>query len=257
MLIVISPAKTLDYESPLATERHSMPDYLDKSGELIDILSRYSPLELEKLMSISPKLAELNMDRYLNWTQPFSPENSRQAALAFKGDVYLGLQSDTMTDNQWNRAQTHLRILSGLYGLLRPLDLIQPYRLEMGTRLKNEAGKDLYDFWGTKISDGLNDQLAEVGSRVLVNLASNEYFKSVDKSILKAEIVTPVFKDWKNGEYKMISFFAKRARGLMSRWMIEHKVERLGELQKFDIDGYQYSPELSSPENPTFLRRQT
>ncbi|NKB77279.1 MAG: peroxide stress protein YaaA [Gammaproteobacteria bacterium] len=255
MLIVISPAKTLDYESPLSTEMLSQPDYLGDSGQLIRILSEYTPLELEKLMHISPKLAELNMGRYLDWHTPFTLGNARQAALAFKGDVYLGLDAATIFDQDWEWAQGHLRILSGLYGLLRPLDLIQPYRLEMGTKLENLRGKNLYEFWGDQISEGLNRQLEAINSETLVNLASNEYFKSVKLKSLDAHVLTPVFKDWKNGEYKIISFFAKKARGLMSRWIIENRIGKEERIADFDVDGYCYDPESSTDDMPVFLRR--
>ncbi|NKB61290.1 MAG: peroxide stress protein YaaA [Gammaproteobacteria bacterium] len=255
MLIVISPAKTLDYESPLSTQLISEPDYLSHSTELIDVLSGYSPLKLEKLMKISPKLAELNMERYLTWHTPFTQDNARQAALAFKGDVYVGLDAVTISDEDWGWAQNHLRILSGLYGLLKPLDLIQPYRLEMGTRLKNSRGKNLYEFWGDEISAGLNQQLASINSDVLVNLASNEYFKSVRLSALNGKVLTPVFKDWKNGSYKMISFYAKKARGLMSRWIIENRIHNANDLIDFNVDGYRYDSKSSSVGSPVFLRK--
>jgi cytoplasmic iron level regulating protein YaaA (DUF328/UPF0246 family) len=255
MLIVISPAKTLDFESPAITKTYTQPQMLNQSESLIDVLTTKSPLDIEKLMSVSPKLAELNVERYHNWSRPFKPSNAKQAILAFKGDVYLGLDAEKFTENQLAYAQDHLRILSGLYGVLRPLDLIKPYRLEMGIRLANPAGKNLYEFWDESISKKINKQLKAVDSKFLLNLASNEYFKSVKPKLINAEIVTPVFKDWKNGQYKLISFFAKKARGSMSAWVLKKKVKTLKKLQTFDIDGYQYSPADSTPLQPVFLRR--
>ncbi|MEC9084770.1 MAG: peroxide stress protein YaaA, partial [Pseudomonadota bacterium] len=207
MLMIISPAKTLDYESPLATETHTQPDFLDDACELIDQLKELEPHQVSNLMSISDKLGQLNAERFQTWHTPFTPDNARQAVLAFKGDVYTGLDAESFSSEDFSFAQKHLRILSGLYGLLKPLDLMQPYRLEMGTRFENTRGKDLYAFWGSKITEALNQLLAS-DDKVLVNLASNEYFKSVQKKHLDARLVTPQFKDWKNGQYKMISFYA-------------------------------------------------
>ena len=255
MLIVISPAKTLDFESPAITKTYTQPQMLNRSEGLIDVLSTKSPLDIEKLMGISPKLAELNVERYHNWSRPFKPSNAKQAVLAFKGDVYLGLEAETFTEKQLAYAQDHLRILSGLYGVLRPLDLIQPYRLEMGIRLTNPAGKNLYEFWDESISQAINKQLQAIDSKFLLNLASNEYFKSVKPKSINVEIVTPVFKDWKNGQYKLISFFAKKARGSMSAWVLKKKVKTLKKLQTFDLDGYQYSATDSTPLQPVFLRK--
>ncbi len=229
---------------------------LEHSETLIDVLSTKSPDDIEKLMKISPKLAELNVERYHTWSTPFSPDNAKQAVLAFKGDVYTGLEAQNMKQKELDYAQEHLRILSGLYGVLRPLDLMQPYRLEMGTRLETSAGKNLYDFWGDNITNAVNDQLSVLNSDVLLNLASNEYFKSVKVKNIDADIVTPVFKDWKNGQYKMISFFAKKARGLMSAWVIKNQVTELANLSDFDVDGYQFSANDSDPLNPVFLRKQ-
>ena len=210
MLVVISPAKTLDYETPATTEAHSLPDYLNDSIELISQLRQLSPPEVSELMGISEKLGDLNFGRFLNWQPEFTSDNAKQAVLAFKGDVYTGLDAEKLSEKELVWSQDHLRILSGLYGLLRPLDLMQPYRLEMGTKLPNKKGKNLYDFWGNKITDGLNQVLVETGSQVLVNLASNEYFKSVNRSNLNADVITPVFKDWKNGQYKSSAFMPKR-----------------------------------------------
>ena len=256
MLIVISPAKTLDFDTPPVTQSHSQPEMLDRSESLIDILMTKSPADIEKLMKISPKLSELNVERYHTWTRPFKPANAKQALLAFKGDVYTGLDAETFSEDDFSYAQDHLRILSGLYGVLKPLDLMQPYRLEMGIRLENPEGKNLYDFWGSDITEKINAQLKAINSDVLLNLASNEYFKSVKKKEVDGDIVTPVFKDWKNGQYKMISFYAKKARGLMSAWVIQNNIEELDQLNQFNVDGYQYSANDSDPFNPVFLRKQ-
>lgn len=256
MLIVISPAKTLDFETQATTNIHSQPTMLEDSELLIDTLSTKSPNDIEKLMKISPKLAELNVERYHNWSQPFTENNAKQAVLAFKGDVYTGLNAESLNEEQLAYAQDHLRILSGLYGVLRPLDLMQAYRLEMGTKLANARGKNLYEFWGMKVTEEINQQLKANNSDLLVNLASNEYFKSVKTKAVSADIVTPAFKDWKNGQYKMISFYAKKARGLMTAWVIKNQINKLDQLAKFDVDGYQYSPNDSDALNPVFLRKQ-
>jgi len=256
MLIVISPAKTLDFDTQPVTQQYSQPEMLNQSESLINILTTKSPADIESLMKISPKLSELNVERYHNWSKPFKPSNAKQAVLAFKGDVYTGLDAETFSEDDFTYAQEHLRILSGLYGVLKPLDLMQAYRLEMGIRLENPKGKNLYDFWGSDITKKINAQLSEINSDVLLNLASNEYFKSVKKKEVEGDIVTPVFKDWKNDQYKMISFYAKKARGLMSAWVIQNKVSKLDDLNKFDVDGYQYSANDSDPLNPVFLRKQ-
>ena len=255
MLIVISPAKTLDFDTQPVTQQHSQPEMLDQSESLINILTTKSPADIEKLMKISPKLSELNVERYHSWSKPFTQNNAKQAMLAFKGDVYTGLDAETFSETDFSYAQDHLRILSGLYGVLKPLDLMQAYRLEMGIRLENPNGKNLYEFWGSDITEKINTQLKEIDTDILLNLASNEYFKSVKKKEVNGDIVTPVFKDWKNGQYKMISFYAKKARGLMSAWVIQNQVSKLEELSKFDVDGYQYSANDSDPFNPVFLRK--
>lgn len=257
MLIVISPAKTLDYETSQATNTFTQPDHLDQSQILIDKLRKQSTGKLGKLMKISPSLSELNKQRYEQWQPPFSPDNARQAVFAFKGDVYLGLDAQSMNKRDLNWAQNHLRILSGLYGLLRPLDLMQPYRLEMGTSLPTKRGKNLYEFWDTRITDSVNQQLKNIKSRYLVNLASNEYFKSIKPKQLDAQIITPAFLDWKNGEYKMIGFFAKKARGSMSAWIIQNRINNPTDLSSFDIDGYGFDEDLSAEFKPVFTRRQT
>ncbi len=254
MLIVISPAKTLDYKTPPVTPVASQPGFLAHSHELIEQLRELSPADIGKMMSISDKLASLNTARFEAWQQPFTPENAKQAILAFKGDVYTGLDAETLDEQGFAFAQQHLRILSGLYGLLRPLDLMQAYRLEMGSRFANNRGKDLYAFWGDIITDALNKELAEQNDNVLINLASNEYFKSVKAKKLEADIITPVFKDLKNGQYKIISFYAKKARGLMGRYIIDKKVSEPAEIKKFNVDGYVFSKEMSDSNTWVFTR---
>ncbi len=255
MLILISPAKTLDFETPSVASKHSQPTMLDDSETLINILSTKPPLDLEKMMGISAKLAELNSERYHQWSRPFNKKNAKQAVLAFKGDVYTGLDAEEFSSENFAYAQEHLRILSGLYGVIRPLDLIQPYRLEMGTKLETPRGKNLYEFWGDSITKKLNSQLKKIGSKTILNLASNEYFKSVNVKSLDAQVVTPVFKDWKNDKYKIISFFAKKARGSMSAWVLCNQISSLSKLETFDHDGYRYSVDQSTPDKPVFLRK--
>lgn len=261
MIFVISPAKALDFDTPSITATHSQPDYLDDARELIDVLRCLSPAEVARLMSLSDQLATLNVARYERWAPPFSMDNAKQAVLAFNGDVYDGLNAASLGDADLEWAQQHLRILSGLYGLLRPLDLMQPYRLEMGSRLATPRGKNLYAFWGDKLTVALNALLhaeREHGAdAVLVNLASEEYFKSVKVAHLAGRVVTPVFEDWKAGRYKIISFFAKRARGLMSRHAILNRVESVDGLKAFDLDGYSFAAEASDEDRLVFRRRQT
>jgi cytoplasmic iron level regulating protein YaaA (DUF328/UPF0246 family) len=260
MILVISPAKALDYETPPTTATFTQPDFLDQSTELIAVLREKSPAEIADLMALSDQLATLNVARYASWSQPFSPDNAKQALLAFNGDVYEGLDAKSLaaTDLAW--AQDHLRILSGLYGVLRPLDLMQAYRLEMGTRLANPRGKNLYEFWGERITEELNRLLAREDDagreRVLLNLASDEYFKSVKPKKLKGRIVTPVFEDWKGGRYKIISFYAKRARGLMSRYVITHRLDEVAALQGFDAEGYAFAADASDADTLVFRRRE-
>ncbi|MBC7416157.1 MAG: peroxide stress protein YaaA [Herminiimonas sp.] len=255
MLLVLSPAKTLDYTSPLATELRTKPDFMKRSAELIAILRTLSPADLATLMKLSDSLAELNVRRYHDWSPRASQKNARQAVLAFDGDVYDGLQASAMTAPQLDYLQSHLRILSGLYGVLRPLDLMQAYRLEMGTRLQNPSGRDLYAFWGDTVSVALARALDGMTHRILVNLASEEYFKVVKPALLEASVVTPVFEDWKNGQYKIISFFAKRARGMMARYAAVHKIEKPAALQKFDLDGYRFDAAASDTTTWRFRRR--
>ncbi|MET0947190.1 MAG: peroxide stress protein YaaA [Pseudomonas sp.] len=254
MLMVISPAKTLDFDTPPTTARFTQPQYLDHSQELITQLRELSPAQISELMHLSDKLSGLNAARFGSWTPAFTPENAKQALLAFKGDVYTGLQAETLSETELTYAQGHLRMLSGLYGLLRPLDLMQPYRLEMGTKLANARGKDLYAFWGTRISEWLNEALAEQGDDLLLNLASTEYFSAVKRPALKARIIDTEFKDFKNGQYKIISFYAKKARGMMSRFVISEQINTPDALKQFDAQGYRYSSEQSTPAKLVFLR---
>ena len=254
MLTVISPAKTLDYDTPPVTPRHTLPQYLDDSQVLIEQLRQLSPPQISELMHLSDKLAGLNAARFGSWTPDFTPANAKQALLAFKGDVYTGLDAESLSEDDFSYAQDHLRMLSGLYGLLRPLDLMQPYRLEMGTKLANARGKDLYAFWGTRISEWLNQALADQGDDLLLNLASNEYFSAVKRGALKARVIDTEFRDFKNGQYKIISFYAKKARGLMSRFVIQERVEDPERLKQFDVQGYYYSAEQSSVDKLVFLR---
>lgn len=256
MLIVISPAKNLDYDTPPTTPEYSQPELLDQAQLLINRCRELSPAETGSLMNISDKLALLNVERYHQWHTPFTPDNAKQAVLAFNGDVYTGLEAESLSSDDLDFAQQHMRILSGLYGLLKPLDLMQAYRLEMGTKLDNERGKDLYQFWGERITQKINEALAAQGDNVLINLASNEYFRSVQKKSLEGEIYTPVFKDKKNGQYKVISFFAKKARGMMARYIIENKLTDVKQLMEFDSGGYQYSDTLSKGNELVFTREE-
>ncbi|WP_312951709.1 peroxide stress protein YaaA [Superficieibacter sp.] len=256
MLILISPAKTLDYQTPLATTRYTLPELLDHSQQLIKEARKLSAPQIGKLMSISDKLADLNATRFHDWQPDFTPDNARQAILAFKGDVYTGLQAETFSEADFDFAQQHLRMLSGLYGVLRPLDLMQPYRLEMGIRLENARGKDLYQFWGEIITEHLNQALKAQGDDVVINLASDEYFKSVKSKSLHAQIVKPVFLDEKNGKFKVISFYAKKARGLMSRYIIEHRLTKPEQLTQFNSEGYFYDASASGEGELVFKRHE-
>ena len=256
MLIVISPAKTLDYETVPKTKVFTTPDYLGQSQQLINRLRNFSSLDISDLMKVSAKIADLNFDRYESWKKPFTVKNAKQAILAFKGDVYTGLDAESFKADDFKFAQNHLRVLSGLYGLLRPLDLMQPYRLEMGTKLKTDEGKNLYEFWGSDITEGLNKQLKKIKSNYLINLASNEYFKSVKPKELNAEIITPAFKEFKNGEYKMIGIYAKKARGMLSRYIIQNKLSDPEDIKSFNEDGYRFNKTLSKGNNFVFTRKQ-
>ena len=254
MLTVISPAKTLDFETAPTTRRSTRPQFIERAAELVKEARELSPEDLRELMGVSEKIAELNHRRFMEWSEPFNLDNARQAILAFKGDVYTGLQAETLSAAQLQFAQQHLRILSGLYGLLRPLDLMQAYRLEMGVRFATSGGRNLYEFWGDSLTRALNTQLGKSGSRVLVNLASNEYFKSLQPGALDAEIITPVFKDLKGGKYKVISFYAKKARGQMARFIIDNELNEPGGLRRFRRDGYRYNRAESTAREPVFTR---
>lgn len=253
MLLVISPAKTLDLTTPPTTRLHSTPDFLDRSAQLIDVLRARSPGQIADLMGISDKLAMLNVGRYADWRSDVS--DARQAVMSFDGDVYGGLDARTLTPKQLAYTQAHLRILSGLYGLLRPLDLMHPYRLEMGVKLANPAGKDLYTFWGDTITEALNRQAVATGAAALINLASEEYFKAVRPKALAVPVITPVFEDFKNGKYKIISFYAKRARGLMARYAAVKGILDPVKLQRFDVDGYAFDKADSTDTSWVFRRR--
>ena len=254
MIIVVSPAKTLYSQCPIKIEQFSEADFLPEAIKIVSVLKKKKPAQLAKLMDISPKLAELNFHRFQEWAPPFNPENSWQAVLMFNGDVYQGLKAETFTAAEFETAQQNLRILSGVYGLLKPLDLIQPYRLEMGTNLAVSGKKNLYEFWKTKITTKLNMELLETGQNVLVNLASNEYFSAVNTKRIKARIITPSFKEQKDGQYQMISFFAKRARGLMSRFIIQNNITDPEEIKAFDLEGYYFNNELSKANDWVFTR---
>ncbi|HIF9294523.1 TPA: peroxide stress protein YaaA [Photobacterium damselae] len=256
MLIVVSPAKTLDYESPLVTEQYTLPELTEHSQQLIEVCRELTPMDIARLMKVSDKIAGLNAARFAEWVPTFTPENARPAMFAFKGDVYTGLAAETMTDEQIAYAQQHFRMLSGLYGLLRPLDLMQPYRLEMGTKLENPRGANLYQFWGNIITDKVNLALAEQSDDILVNLASNEYFKSVKPKQVKGTIITPVFKDAKKGQYKVISFYAKKARGLMARYIIDNQIDSIEKLKEFDAAGYYFVAAESTATELVFKREE-
>ncbi len=254
MLTVLSPAKTLDYDSPSTTKKTTRPLFIDRAADLVADARGLNPDDIRGLMGVSENIATLNHARFMNWTPEFTLDNAKQAVLAFKGDVYTGLQAETLSGSELSFAQQHLRILSGLYGVLRPLDLMQPYRLEMGLKFANRGGKNLYEYWGDDITNALNQQLAKSGSQVLVNLASNEYFRAVKPKQLDAEVITPVFKDLKNGKYKIISFFAKKARGLMARHIVTEGLNAPEGMKQFSDAGYYYSAEQSTALEWVYLR---
>ena len=256
MLIVLSPAKSLDYETPPSTDQHTLPIFINESAKLVSDLKKLSLQEVAELMSLSDKLAALNVARFGDWSKTFTPKNSKQALLAFNGDVYEGLDAKTLNKKGLEYAQAHVRVLSGLYGVLKPLDLMQAYRLEMGTAFKNKVGKDLYAFWGNKITEALKQELDQQKSKVLINLASDEYFKSVKPTELAYPIIAPVFQDEKAGKYKIISFYAKRARGLMTRFIIDNKIDKAEDLKEFNLEGYQYAPKESANDKPVFRRKE-
>lgn len=256
MLIVVSPAKTLDFESPLVTEKHTQPDFISQASQLITVCKKLKPSDIASLMKVSDKIASLNVARFAQWSKTFTPENSRQAILAFKGDVYAGLEAEQFSDVDFDYAQQHFRMLSGLYGLLKPLDLMQPYRLEMGTKLENKKGTNLYHFWGESITKKINKDMQENGDDLLINLASNEYFKAVKPKLVKGKVITPVFKDQKNGQYKVISFFAKKARGMMAKYLIQNQISTVEGLKEFDMAGYYYVAEESTETELVFKREE-
>lgn len=254
MIIIISPAKSLDFKTKSPIEQFSQAEFLSESKKLVTVLKEFSPLNLSKLMSISPDLAQLNYQRFQKWKMPFGIENAKQAIYSFSGDVYSGFNAYSLNDKSIAYCQSHLRILSGLYGVLKPLDLIQAYRLEMGSKLSVGKHKNLYSFWKDKLTDNINHSIAETNSKFLINLASNEYAKSIQLKNVKSEVITPVFKDWKNGQYKMISFYAKKARGMMARYIIQEQIKSKEDLKSFSKDGYVFNEELSKLKPFTFTR---
>lgn len=254
MIILLSPAKTLDNETPSRVKSVTQPAFLERSAELVGALKTYSPKKLGKLMGISDALASKNAERFDQWSRPFTIDNARPAIQMFRGDVYVGLDADSLSRSDLNYAQKHLRILSGLYGVLRPLDLVQPYRLEMGTGLKTRHGRSLYDYWGNDIADALNEEMTGKRKPFVVNLASVEYFSAVNENTLNASVVSPVFQDEKNGQYKIVSFFAKKARGSMARYLLQNRCKRIEDLIEFNLDGYRYNKRESSEQRPVFRR---
>ena len=255
MIIVLSPAKTLDYDFE-SNNKHSVPSFLGQSSKLIKQLKQNEPKDIASLMGLSAKLASLNYDRYQSWTaSKKASDDSKPSMLVFKGDVYQGLQAEDLTKRELDFAQKHIRILSGLYGILKPLDLMKPYRLEMGTKLETSEGKNLYEFWGNKIQKNVLEELKKQKSDLLINLASKEYFSVLGKMPEDVNVVSPTFKDYKNGKYKIISFYAKKARGLMARWIIQNKVKDFEDLANFNVDGYKYSKAESTATTPVFLRK--
>ena len=253
MLLIISPAKKLGTVS-INKKGTTQIEFPKESKELVNILKEYKPQDLSALMKISPKLGELNYERFIKWSHPFTGDECGTALHMFKGDVYRGMDVETFSKEDLKFVQKHLRILSGLYGILKPLDVILPYRLEMGTKLKTKKGKNLYEFWNEKITEKINHHIAEQGDNVLINLASDEYFKSIKTKVLNAKIITPVFKEYKNGDYKVVSIYAKKARGLMSRYIIKNRINNIEELKGFDSEKYYYNEELSSKNKLIFVR---
>lgn len=256
MLIILSPSKTLDYNAPVTIRTHTQPALLEHTNELISLLRKLSTTKLQALMDISPKLAQLNAERYQTFSTPFTPKNARQALLAFKGDVYEGVKVEDYSAEDFSCAQNHLRILSGLYGVLRPLDLMQPYRLEMGTALKNQRGKNLYAFWGEHVTQQLNGAMKTAKTNLLINLASEEYFTVVRPGALKGDIITPVFKERSGNQLKTIGLFAKKARGLMASYIIRNRITMIEDLLQFNAAGYAYDKHLSDNYNIIFTRQQ-
>ncbi len=256
MLFLLSPAKSLDFETPAGAAAHTLPLFIPQAAELIGVLRQKSPQQIASLMSLSDTLAGLNAARYQAWVPKFTAKNAKQAVLAFNGDVYEGLDAKSLAADDLKWLQEHVGILSGLYGVLRPLDYMQPYRLEMGTKLANPQGKDLYQFWGAQISHYLNTRLHKEAAPVVVNLASQEYFKAVDRKALQARVVECVFQECRNGQYKIISFYAKRARGLMARFAAQHRLTQPKQLESFDAEGYAFDVAASEPDRLVFRRSQ-
>jgi len=256
MLLLLSPAKSLDYDSPAEGVPHTLPQFVSQSAELIEVLKHKTPTQISELMDLSDNLAALNVARYEAWRPKFTAKNSKQAVLAFNGDVYDGLEAKSLKPKDLEWAQEHVCILSGLYGVLRPLDWMQPYRLEMGTALTNLRGKNLYQFWGASIAEHLNAQLAKDKTPVVINLASQEYFKAVDQKVLKARVIECVFEEYKGGKYKVISFFAKRARGLLARYAIQKHIQIPEKLKEFTLEGYAYAASESGANRWVFRRRE-
>jgi uncharacterized protein len=255
MLFLLSPAKALDYDTPAGDVPHTQPMFVKQASELIGVLKDKTPQDIASLMSLSDALSSLNVARYQAWSSKFTAKNSKQAVIAFNGDVYEGLDAKTLTHKNLKWAQEHVAILSGLYGVLRPLDWMQPYRLEMGTALVTDKGNNLYKFWGSQIADYLNKRLSDAREPILVNLASQEYFKSVDRKVLKARVIECVFEDYKGGQYKIISFNAKRARGLMARYAVTHEVKTPKGLEGFNLEGYAFDAAVSEPDRKVFRRK--
>jgi len=256
MIIVISPAKTVDFETPPQTSKFTSPDFLKQSNVLVREMRNYSHNDIKKLMNVSDKIAVLNVERFKDFKTPFTPKNAKQAILAFKGDVYTGLNIEDFKAQELDFAQKHLRILSGLYGLLRPLDLMQAYRLEMGLKLPIKKTKNLYEFWDNQVTEKINAEFKKQKENTLINLASNEYFKVIKKKELNGTIITPAFKEARDGGFKMIGIYAKRARGLMSRYIIKNRIKDSEELKAFDLDGYKFNKKLSTDTDWTFTRKQ-
>lgn len=254
MLIVLSPAKTLDFDIQPQAEVFTQPQFLEQAAELVENLKQYTPPQLQKVMKINAKLAELNVQRYADWHMPFNSGNAKPAVLVFKGEVYNGLKADTFSADDLQYSQNHLRILSGLYGVLRPLDLMQPYRLEMGIKLKTKKGIDLYKYWGDQITEDINHTLKETGQKYLINLASDEYFSAINQQKLDAEVVTPVFKDFKNGVYKFMTVYGKKARGMMARYIIANRIADVEHIKLFDEEGYYFNHQMSEGKTLVFTR---
>lgn len=254
MIAILSPAKTLNFDKRFKNTEHAQPLFKSQALEIIETLREYSPVDLAGLMKINDELAELNFFRHIEWTENHTIENSKQAMLAYHGAVYQGLNAESFNERQLKYAQQHLRILSGLYGVLRPMDIVQPYRLEMGTKLKNSRGKDLYAFWREDITAYFDEEFNKTSDRVLLNLASNEYFTAIDARKLNAQIIIPVFKEYRQGTYKNVTIYAKRARGLMARFVIENEIDEVDALKSFEEDGYEFNENLSDARNLVFTR---